>query len=60
VGTARCEEDLAQLLETRVDIEFDPDIYGIVRSFTAKHRARVMPAPVPRVTEDAAEALLPS
>jgi DNA polymerase-3 subunit epsilon len=60
VGTARCEEDLVQLLETRIDIDFDPDIYGIVRSFTARHRARVMPAPAPRVTEDAAEALLPS
>jgi DNA polymerase-3 subunit epsilon len=60
VGTARCEAELEQLLEARIDIEFDPDVYAIVRSFTAKHRARVMVARRPRITEDAAEALLPS
>jgi DNA polymerase-3 subunit epsilon len=60
VGTARCEDDLADLLEARFEVEFDPDVYAILRSYTAKHRARVVVAPPRRVTEDAAEALLPS
>jgi DNA polymerase-3 subunit epsilon len=45
IGTARTAEDLADLAEARAEIEFDPDIYKIVRSFIAKHRHAVMPMP---------------
>ena len=45
VGTARDEDALAALLESRVEIDFDPDIYKIVRAFIAKHPAAVMAAP---------------
>src|SRR5690349_13868979 len=51
VGTARCEEDLEDLATARIEIDFDPDVYGIVRSFIARHRAAVRiipPAAQPR------------
>jgi len=41
VGSARDEEALAQLLDARVDIDFDPDVYKIVRAFLAKHPGAV-------------------
>jgi DNA polymerase-3 subunit epsilon len=43
LGTARSEEDLAELAESRVEIDFDPDIYRILVSWLAKHRASVRP-----------------
>jgi DNA polymerase-3 subunit epsilon len=42
VGTARSEEELAELAETRVPIDFDPDIYRIFASHVAKHRYAVV------------------
>ena len=60
VGTARCEEDLVDLLEARFEVELDPDIYGILQSFVGRQRAHVVVVPRERITEDAAEALLPS
>ena len=60
VGTARSEDELADLSQARFEIDFDPDIYQIVRSFTSKHPARVKVVPARRVTEDAAADLLPS
>ena len=46
VGTARAEDELEDLATTRIEIDFDPDIYAILRSFIAKHRAAlwVLPA----------------
>ena len=41
VGTARDEQELAALLEARVEAEFDPDIYRILLSYIAKHRGSV-------------------
>ncbi|HUJ00803.1 MAG TPA: exonuclease domain-containing protein [Usitatibacter sp.] len=41
VGTARDEEALAALLEARVEIDFDPDVYKIVRGFLQKHPTSV-------------------
>ncbi len=41
IGTARDEESLAALGETRVAIEFDPDIYKIVQAFIRKRRGSV-------------------
>ena len=49
VGTARDETELEGLLEARVQAEFDPDIYRIVRAFIGKHPAAVRPVPAPRV-----------
>ena len=42
VGTARSEDELAELAETRVTIDFDPDIYRIFSSHVAKHRYAVL------------------
>jgi DNA polymerase-3 subunit epsilon len=41
VGSARDEDELQGLLESRVEIEFDPDIYKILVSFFSKHRSAV-------------------
>jgi DNA polymerase-3 subunit epsilon len=41
IGTARDEEALAALGESRVAIEFDPDIYKIVQAFLRKRRGAV-------------------
>jgi DNA polymerase-3 subunit epsilon len=45
IGTVRGEEDLAALLESRVEIDFDPDIYRILRLHLAKHPASVVAIP---------------
>ncbi len=42
VGTARREDELADLLEARVEIGFDPDIYRIVTAFIDKHPNRIV------------------
>jgi DNA polymerase III subunit epsilon len=57
IGTARSEDDLSELLEARFEIEFDPDVYQIVRAFTAKHRSQVTVVRPARFMQDAAEAL---
>ena len=41
LGTARDEDALAGLLEGRAEIEFDPDVYSIVKSYVTKHPSRV-------------------
>jgi DNA polymerase-3 subunit epsilon len=48
VGTARSEDELAELAQARCEIEFDPDIYKILVSYVAKHpgAVRVVPAAV--------------
>ena len=43
VGTARDEDELASLANTRVEIDFDPDVYRILLGYIAKHRDRVRP-----------------
>ena len=60
IGTARSDEDLADLVEARAAIEFDPDVYGILQSFIAKHRGRIVPVPARPVTATAPAELLPS
>ena len=45
LGTARDEDGLAGLLEGRAEIDFDPDVYSIVRSYIAKKRAAVVVVP---------------
>jgi DNA polymerase III subunit epsilon len=45
LGTARTEDELMDLATARARIEFDPDIYQIVKSFAAKHPRRVKPLP---------------
>ena len=51
LGTARSEEDLADLAEARAEIDFDPDIYRILVSYIAKHRSSVRPLARPRQNE---------
>ncbi len=52
VGTARDEEALAALLETRADDDFDPDIYRIVRAFIEKHPGAVRAVPASRSRDE--------
>jgi hypothetical protein len=49
VGTARSEDELAELAQARCEIEFDPDIYKILVSYVAKHPGAVKL--VPKVSE---------
>ena len=51
VGTARDEDQLADLLQARVEIDFDPDVYKILASFVARHPGSVKCIPA-RITED--------
>ena len=46
LGSARDEGSLADLLESRRPVEFDPDIYRILRAFIEKHPSSVRAAPV--------------
>ena len=41
VGTARDEDELAALAETRAEIGFDPDVYKILQAHIRKRRASV-------------------
>jgi DNA polymerase-3 subunit epsilon len=43
IGTARDESELETLAEARVEIDFDPDIYRILVSYIARHRAAAQP-----------------
>ena len=43
IGTARSEDEVADLATTRAEIDFDPDVYGILVSYIAKHRGSVRP-----------------
>jgi DNA polymerase-3 subunit epsilon len=45
LGTVRSEDELADLANTRAEIDFDPDIYKIVQAFIAKHPRRIKPLP---------------
>jgi len=51
LGTARSEEDLAELAQTRAEIDFDPDIYRILLVYIAKHRGSVRPLTRPQQRE---------
>jgi DNA polymerase-3 subunit epsilon len=55
LGTARSEDELAELASARAEIDFDPDIYKIVQAFVAKHPRRIRPLP----SIELEEALLP-
>ncbi len=46
VGTARSEDELADLASARCEIDFDPDIYRIIRGHVAKNRRAVVPMTV--------------
>jgi DNA polymerase-3 subunit epsilon len=41
VGTARTQDELEALVETRIEIDFDPDVYKILHSFIARRRGAV-------------------
>jgi hypothetical protein len=44
------------LLEGRCEIEFDPDVYSIVKAYIAKHRSRVQVVKQASTPMDAATA----
>ncbi len=49
LGTARSEEELAELAQARAEIDFDPDVYRILQSFFAsQRRGGVHPLAAPR------------
>jgi DNA polymerase-3 subunit epsilon len=56
LGTARSEDELADLAQARAEIDFDPDIYRILQSFVARRRHAVMPLPRSAVSDYEAEA----
>jgi DNA polymerase-3 subunit epsilon len=43
IGTARTEGELEALAESRVEIDFDPDVYRILVTYFAKHRGAARP-----------------
>jgi DNA polymerase-3 subunit epsilon len=45
VGTARSAEELDDIAGARVDIDFDPDIYSLLRAQFARHPYGVVPLP---------------
>ena len=47
VGTARTQDDLQALADTSIEVEFDPDVYKILHTFIARHRAAVQVIPAP-------------
>jgi DNA polymerase-3 subunit epsilon len=51
LGTARSEDQLAELATARAEIDFDPDIYKIVQAFAARHPRRIRPLPAFRSEE---------
>ena len=51
LGTARSEEELMELAQARVEIDFDPDVYRILAAYLAKHRASVRPLGRPQQHE---------
>ncbi|HUP31064.1 MAG TPA: exonuclease domain-containing protein [Usitatibacter sp.] len=53
LGTARSADELQDLVEARAEIDFDPDIYKIVRDYVARYRGSVKV--VPRAAIPAAE-----
>ena len=55
LGTARSEDDLQGLIEARTEIDFDPDIYKIVRDYVGKYRGSVRV--IPRAASPVEEAL---
>ena len=46
IGTARSADELDELSESRVQIDFDPDVYRILASHIARRRIAVRPLPV--------------
>src|SRR5688572_8729862 len=56
IGTARDEDELAALAETRTTIEFDPDVYKIVQAFTRKRRGALLELPLAGVRAGELEA----
>jgi DNA polymerase-3 subunit epsilon len=56
LGTARSEDELAELAQARAEIDFDPDVYRILLSYIAKHRHAVRPLPKAAAPEEYAVA----
>jgi len=54
LGTARSEDELAELSTARAPIDFDPDVYSILRTYMAKHARSVRPIDVPARYDEAA------
>jgi len=52
VGTARSPDELDDLAQSRVEIDFDPDVYKILLAFFAKHPGAVKPLPARRYEEE--------
>lgn len=45
VGTARSDDEMESLAESRFEVEFDPDVYKILSSFIARHPSAVKALP---------------
>jgi DNA polymerase-3 subunit epsilon len=53
LGTARSEEELHELANARVEIDFDPDVYRLVLSHLSRHRRGVIALAMEREAEAA-------
>jgi len=54
LGTARSEDELAELSTAHAQIDFDPDVYSILRTYMARHARSVRPIDVPAHYDEAA------
>ena len=59
VGTARTAEELEELAQARCEIELDPDVYGILAAFVAKHPHAVKLVPRREESEELALCAFP-
>ena len=54
LGTAHSEDELGDLSTVRAQIDFDPDVYSILRTYMARHARSVKPIEVPAKYDEAA------
>jgi DNA polymerase-3 subunit epsilon len=54
LGTARSEGELGDLAAARAEIDFDPDVYSILRTYMARHAKSVRPIEVRAQYDEAA------
>jgi DNA polymerase-3 subunit epsilon len=52
VGTASSDDELADLLSSRCEIRFDPDVYKLLVQFLARHPSVFLPVPMVARSDD--------
>ena len=54
LGTARSDDELSDFTTARAEIDFDPDVYSILKTYIAKHPRSIRPIEVPAHYDEAA------